>query len=46
MLDDIRKSVEYFFASHGEKMEVKMQIVDNITMERTGKRARLISKCL
>jgi phenylacetate-CoA ligase len=46
MLDDVRKNVEHFFASHGEKIEVKMQVVDNIPMERTGKRARLISKCL
>ena len=46
MLDDIKRSVEQFFASHGEKLEVVIQIVDNIPMERTGKRSRLISKCL
>jgi len=46
MLDDIERNVEQFFASRGEKLEVIMQVVDNIPMERTGKRARLISKCL
>jgi len=46
MLDDMERNVEQFFASHGEKLEVVMQVVNNIPMGRTGKRARLISKCL
>ncbi|MEM2293276.1 MAG: AMP-binding protein, partial [Nitrososphaerota archaeon] len=40
MLEDIARNVKQFFASYGERMEVVMQVVDGIPMERTGKRAR------
>jgi len=44
MLERIRKSLEKEFDRLGEKLEVVTQIVDEIPMERTGKRRLLISK--
>jgi len=44
MLDKIKDAIEAFFAKHGEKIEVIMQVVNDIPKGRTGKRARLISE--
>jgi len=44
MLEQIRKSLEKEFDKLGEKLEVDTQVVDEIPMERTGKRRILISK--
>jgi len=44
MLERIRKSLEKEFDKLGENLEVVTQIVDEIPMERTGKRRLLISK--
>jgi phenylacetate-CoA ligase len=44
MLEQIRKSLEREFDKIGEKLKVVTQIVDEIPMERTGKRRILISK--
>ena len=43
-LNRIKNAIETFFAKHGEKVEVIMQVVDDIPKGETGKRARLISK--
>ncbi len=44
MLERIRNNLEKEFDKLGEKLEVVTQIVDEIPMERTGKRRILISK--
>ena len=44
MLERIRKSLEKEFDKLGEKLEVVTQIVDEIPMERSGKKRILISK--
>jgi len=43
-LNKLKSAIETFFARHGENVEVIMQVVDDIPMGKTGKRARLISK--
>jgi phenylacetate-CoA ligase len=40
----IKNNIEKFFAEQGEKMEVVTQVVEEIPMERTGKRRMFISK--
>jgi hypothetical protein len=40
----IKNNVEEFFARQGEKLEVIIQLVEEIPMERTGKRRVFISK--
>lgn len=42
-LNKIKSAIETFFTKHGENLEVIMQVVDDIPMGKTGKRARLIS---
>ncbi len=42
----IKNNVEEFFARQGEKLEVITQLVDEIPMERTGKRRVFISKVI
>jgi len=46
MLEQIRRSLESEFDKLGEHLEVVTQIVDEIPMERTGKRRLLISKVI
>ncbi|MEM4143009.1 MAG: AMP-binding protein [Candidatus Bathyarchaeia archaeon] len=42
----IKKNIEEFFAEQGEKLEVTVEIVKEISMEKTGKRRLFISKLL
>jgi phenylacetate-CoA ligase len=42
----IKNNIEEFFAAQGEKLEVIMQLVKEIPMERTGKRRVFISKVI
>ena len=44
LLVRIKNNIEKFFAEQGETMEVVIQVVEEIPMERTGKRRMFISK--
>ncbi len=44
LLFRIKNNIEEFFAKQGEKLEVIIQIVEEIPMERTGKKRMFISK--
>jgi hypothetical protein len=46
ILDMLRKSLRGEFEKLGEPLEVNIEIVDEISMERTGKRRLLISKVM
>jgi phenylacetate-CoA ligase len=44
LLERIKNNIEYYFAKQGEMLEVIIKLVEEIPMERTGKRRVFISK--